>query len=106
MYITRKIPVYSFFDNYIKYDNHEIQPLNMYIIKLISNNDITNMLFRYDISRCNGILLLSLPDDIEYEILEYIKPHKLEDVQYAEIIDDLYNDRIDDNDIYDMKYKK
>ena len=38
------------------------------------------------------------------KIIDYIKPHKIEDVQYAEIIDDLYNDKIDMNYTSFVKY--
>ena len=107
MYKMNAVPVFSLFDNYKKYDNHEIQPYNRYIIKLISDNDFTNMLFRQDISACYGYVLLNLTDDIKYEILEYIKPYKLETVDYAAIIDELYNDTIDEDDVFfDTKYKK
>ena len=103
----KQIPIFGYFDKYKNYDGHKIEPLNKYIIKLISNNKETNFLFNYNECRCYGILLLNLPSSVEYEIKYFIKPHKIIDVNYERIINELYNLKIEDNDeIIDKNFKK
>ena len=86
------VPVYSFFDTYIAYDGHQIEPETVYIVKG-SNNPI---LFPTTISRCYGIKLTYAQSvDIAFEITHYKRPSNLIPVDFNKTINDLYESKID-----------
>jgi len=103
----KTVPIYEYFDMYKVYDNSNIEPYNKYIIKIKSNNEITNMMFNKEYNRCYGFKLLSLKKfDIKYDIIYYCMPSKLINVDFKKPIEDLYNSTIDNEDPENDKYYK
>jgi len=101
------IPVFNYFDSYKSYNGEEIEPLNKYIIKIKSDNNITNLLFKNNICRVYGLLLKYLPNDVIYDIIYFIKASVIKEVNYSILINDLYNKIIiDKNDEKNDKHLK
>lgn len=93
------VPVFSYFDVYKKYNNEPLQKYNYYIIKVLDNDKRTKIIFNNKITRVFGFVLENL--NINYEILYYRKPFKLEEVDFKTPVDELYN-----NDCLDSSIKK
>ena len=101
------VPVFEYFDDYKKYDGSKIEPYNKYIIKLLSGNDVSKLMFKNLINRCYGFKLMNLPPSIEYEIIYFIRPSKLHYVNYKTLVDELYDSKIDnEDDVSDAYLKK
>ena len=77
------------------------------LLKYLSNDNISSMMFPNNYNRCYGFKLLSLKKfDIKYEIIYYCKPSKLINVDFNKPVNDLYNSTIDEDLDNDKYYKK
>ena len=106
MSLIKQIPIFDYFDLYFLYNGLPIEPLNKYIIKINSTCNISNMLFQTDYNKCFGFLLLALPETVKYDIIYVQKPSKIIDVNFKQLIDDLYSCQISDDKAFDLKLKK
>ena len=102
----RQIPIFNYFDNWHKYNNQEIKPFNKYIVKCLTNDNISSMIFRNNYNKVYGTLLNQLPKYVKYEIIYYIEPSNIVNVNFENHIKELYNNSIDNDKEYDMKLKK
>jgi hypothetical protein len=64
------IPVFNYFDVYVKYDGHEIEQYTMYLVKVSDDSIENKILFGATYSRCYGNKLTMIKSfKIKYEIL-------------------------------------
>ena len=101
----KKIPVLSYFDNFEKYDNHEIEDYTQYFIKCKCDNVKEKILFGSRYSRAYGMKLNKIDRNM-FEIIEFLRPSKLNDTNIDELINNLYDKKIIDNDYDDATIKK
>ena len=96
------IPVFNYFDVYKIYDNHQIEDLTYYKIELteISNISGLNIIFNNVHNIVFGYVLKQLPN-LKYTIQYYRRPSHIEDVNFSDNIDELYN-----NETIDMSMRK
>jgi hypothetical protein len=90
-----KIPVFKYFDIFEKYNNETIEPYNYYIIKRVSNDNKSSILYPNLYNLTFGFTLLSLSSDVKYEIEYFMRPSHLIDVNFKTIVDELYKSKID-----------
>lgn len=102
----KKIPKFFYLDNFVKYDGHNIEDNNIYIIKIISNDNLSIMLFDNIFNRCYGMLLNFLGNRIKYKIITFIKPSYIIETNFKKYIDELYNNKISLNENEDKSLKK
>ena len=86
----KKIPVLSYFDNFEKYDNHEIEDYTQYFIKCKCDNVKEKILFGSRYSRAYGMKLNKIDRNM-VEIIELLRPSKLNDTNIDELINNLYD---------------
>jgi hypothetical protein len=96
-----KVPLFNEFDTFTKYDNSEIEDYTLYIIKTSK----TSLLFNKVFNLCYGMFLKPFINDT-LDILAYKKPSFLYDVNFKQIVDDLYSSEISDNAFEDKYIKK
>jgi hypothetical protein len=81
------IPVFSKFDEFVKYDDHEIESLTKYIIKV---NDCDPVMLEKSYDCLYGFSLMAV-DRKRYEIMAYMRPHKIHrGFEIGSIIKELY----------------
>ena len=85
-------PVFTIFDLWKKYDNHNVDDYYQYIAeyKTAYNNHEYEILFRKKYSRCYGYKLNRINKEY-YKILQYRKPSKLNETNSRDQIQLLYN---------------
>lgn len=99
MRMINTVPVFGYFDRYETYDNHAIEDHTLYCVEVNATNFATAILFPYDHSRCFGYQLkFAQSHSIEFIIKYFRRPSRLEEVNYKEPIDALYNNNILSND--------
>jgi hypothetical protein len=91
----KKVPVFGYFDIYKKYDGHKIEDETMYIVKCESKQMKDVILFPTLFSRCFGYKLNRI-DGVPYEIIGFIKPHKVLKCNFSDAIDNLFSTTIDE----------
>ena len=96
-----KIPIFNEFDNFPPYDNSKIQDDNLYIIEV---NKLT-LFFNKRFNLCYGSFLNKLKIK-NVKIVAYKQPSFIRDVNYKNIIDDLYKTEISQNHEEDKYIKK
>ena len=116
-----QIPVFGYFDYYKEYDNHEIEDLTMYIIKIHImpetkkvkgtriKKELLSILFPHTVSRVYGFKLKAVKsflDTIYYEIRYYRRPSSIYNVDYKNAIDELYQTKIHETSDVDKTLKK
>ena len=108
-----KIPKFDYFDIYKDYDNHEIEEFNEYIIEIneeqpyLMDKNILCIICPEKYTRLYGIKLNIINElNIKYKIIYYRRPSNIEEVNYKDIINDLYNKKFNDNDDIDKYIKK
>ena len=109
-----KVPVFRYFDNYVKYDNSEINEFSYYIVKCLDDTDRSNIIFSDRYSRVYGFVLKQI--DMNYEVLYERRPSKIEVVDYKTVVDNVYDTELDDSDkkyiinkttgLLELKYNK
>jgi hypothetical protein len=82
------IPVINSFDDFIVYDNHEIEDYNLYYV-CKTDNEINYLSKRYELTYG-----LNLKTILNYEIISYLKVSKLKKNISNDIIKDVYNDNL------------
>jgi hypothetical protein len=91
----KQVPVFSYFDVYKKYDNHDIEDLTLYIVENYSLHDMdTVLLMPEKYCRLYGFALKKLKRGIfgvPYNVLHYRRPSKIVDVHYRNHIDKVFN---------------
>jgi hypothetical protein len=86
-----EVPVFGYFDQYQKYDNHTIEDLTQYIVHCICQTVANTILFPVEYSRCYGLKLkIAAQHQIQYEILAFQRPFRTEKVNYKGTVDELY----------------
>ena len=100
------IPTFNNFDIFLTYDGHKIEDYTQYIIYCCIQNDETAILFKKTYSRCYGYKLNRISDDIQYNILFYRRPSRLNKSYSDKYIEDLYNIKISENNLEDIEKKK
>ena len=86
----KQIPIFNYFDNYLKYDNHIIEDYNMYVIQSYDTSPESIILAPKKYNRIYGFKLKQMKKD-DYEILYYIRPSNIANVDFNKAVDDLYN---------------
>ena len=61
-------PVFTNFDIFLNYDNHEIEDYTQDIVQCYTINEETSILFRKTYSRCYGYKLNRMSKDIQISI--------------------------------------
>ena len=86
------VPIFSYFDVYKKYNNEPIENYTYYIIEILNGeNSKSTLIFNEKYTRVYGFLLKNLDEEIKYKILYFRKPFKLEEVNFKQPIEELYN---------------
>jgi len=107
LYKISVVPKFDYFDVYKKYDGHEIEEYNMYIIECKTFDNISKMLFPNKRERVYGVKLSNLPKNIEYDIIYYRRPSSLIEVDFKTPIEELYKkDFSSNNEEIELKIKK
>ena len=88
--LIKQIGIFNHFDIYKKYDGHEIKPSNKYIVKCYTDDNISAMIFRNTTNKLYDFLLKALPVHIQYQIIYYIEPSHIVDINFEKNISDLY----------------
>ena len=99
------VPVFNVFDIFLKYDGHKIEDYTQYIIRCDDNDVGTSILFRKKYSRCYGYKLNRI-SDINFTVLYYRRPSKLNKSNSERYINQLYNSFICEDEEEDMTKKK
>jgi hypothetical protein len=86
-----KVPIFTYFDVYKKYNDEPIEDYTYYIIKLYATKLKSEILFREKYSRTYGFVLKEVK--FKYDILYYRTPSKIIDVDFKTPIDDIYNNK-------------
>lgn len=85
------VPVFSYFDIYERYDNHDIDPYTMYYIYCESTDKGINILFPKQYDLHYGIKLIEANRlGIKFNILKYRRPSNLIESDFKTPIDELY----------------
>ena len=87
-----QIPIFSYFDVYKIYDNHEIEDLTLYKIKLLprNNEDEATIIFNAKNNIVYGYVLKQLPE-FKYIIQYYRRPLNTEYVNYKQDVEEIFN---------------
>ena len=80
-----QIPIFNEFDIWKRYDSYPIKELSLYIVKV---NKI-NLFFNKRYSLVYGKYLKNFLEDVD--ILLYTEPSMIKDVDYSEIVENLFN---------------
>lgn len=100
-----KIPIFHYFDVYKKYDGHQVEDLTYYIIEVLDNKKETTILCSDRYSRVFGCVLNQ--SKFKYKILYYRRPHKIEEVDYSSVVEEVYNNEFksfeDEDEVIKMK---
>ena len=99
------IPVFTAFDDFQKYDHHDIEDYTQYLIEAKGASMRNNILFEGKISKVYGYILNKI-DLNDIEILYFRRPCRLVESFSKNHIDDLWNFKISDNPFWDEKHKK
>ena len=99
------IPVFTAFDEFQKYDHHDIEDYTQYLIEAKSASMRNNILFEGKISKVYGYILNKI-DLNDIEILYFRRPCRLVESFSKNHIDDLWNFKISDDPFWDEKHKK
>ena len=89
-------PVFNYFDIFQKYDGHKIEDYTQYIVKCESYAKEDVILFPNVYNRCWGLKLNKI-FDVEYEILAFCRPSKLNESNSKELINNLWSKTLDPN---------
>jgi len=84
------VPVFGYFDEYKEYDNHIIEPYTMYLVEVQNVEASKAILFPTVYHRCFGFKLLHCTD-INYKIHAFRRPSDLEEVDFQEPMNQLFN---------------
>lgn len=94
--LINKVPVFHYFDVYQPYDNHTVEDYTYYIIEIDRESPASTILFGSKYCRTYGFTLkLANTNNIKYLIKQFRRPFKIEEVNYKQAIDTLYNKPID-----------
>ena len=95
----KTIPIFNEFDQFIPYDNSDIEDYNLYVVQPSVNDLFLNKTYNL----CYGLFLKQLKN---VNIISYKEPSNLKEVNYDKIIEELYNDHISDDKDIDIYIKK
>jgi hypothetical protein len=100
-------PVFSYFDLWQPYDNHEIEDYSQYLVNNTSNSVEDLILFPYTTTRIYGYVLNRI-DLKRHNIIisAYKKPSKLVESNSADLINELWNTEISNDSREDSMIKK
>ena len=84
-----QVPVFHYFDNYVKYDNHIIEDLTMYVVMSLDGGEAHNILLPKRYNRVYGFKLKQM-DKNSYDVLYYIRPSNIATVKFSKAVDELY----------------
>ena len=98
-------PVFSVFDIFLPYDEHQIEDYTQYIVQCEDINNENAILFKKKYSRCYGYKLNRIKN-INYTVLYYRRPSKLATANSQKYIDNLYKSKISDDEAEDIDKKK
>jgi hypothetical protein len=99
------IPVFTTFDDFQKYDHHDIEDYTQYLIEVKSESMRNNILFEGKISKIYGYILNKI-DLKDIEILYFRRPCRLVESFAKNHISDLWNFKISNDPFFDEKHKK
>eukprot|EP00466_Bigelowiella_natans_P002722 jgi/Bigna1/130373/aug1.11_g5081 len=83
-----RIPIFHYFDNYVKYDNHSIEDLAMYVVMSLDGGEAHNILLPKRYNRVYGFKLKQMNEN-SYDILYYIRPSNVAAVKFSKAVDKL-----------------
>lgn len=87
----KQIPVFNYFDVYRKYNNEPIEDLCQYIIDVNSISSRTAIIFPTKYTKTFGYVLKQV--NIPYKILYARKPLHIEDVNFENPVNELFNNK-------------
>lgn len=96
-----KIPIFNNFDIWQPYEGEEIKNFHRYVVKYKE----FNVFFNRTINVCYGQFLKYFPRD-KVEILYVKKPSMIANVNYKEVIDELYSTKISDDENENKQLQK
>ena len=97
----KMIPRFNTFDKWMEYNNLEIEDYTLYMVSSTKSNLILNK--RYNL--LYGLILKQL-DREDFKILYFKKPSFVEECDYSNIVDNLWNTEISDDVNIDKSIKK
>jgi len=106
LYNMHEIPVFDYFDIYVKYDNHEIEKYTKYVVKSLCRDIQHTILFGSVYSISYGYKLMNLNDNIQYQIISFCRPSNVVKSNNKKIIDELYKCKISEDEDEDIYLKK
>ena len=95
----KTIPIFNEFDQFIPYDNSNIEDYNLYIVQ----TSVSDLFLNKTYNLCYGLFLKELKN---ITIISYKEPSNLKEVNYDKIIEELYNEHISDDKDIDTYIKK
>ena len=98
----KTIPIFNEFDQFIPYDNSNIEDYNLYVVQPSVNDLFLNKTYNL----CYGLFLKQVINTNNINIISYKEPSNLKDVNYDNIIEELYNENISDDKNIDIYIKK
>jgi hypothetical protein len=96
-----RIPIFNEFDNFTHYDNSDIQDYNLYLVKSKKYSIFLNRV--YNLVYGKYLKQLNLRN---VEIIYYKSPSIIQEVNYKQLIDEVYDSFISDDKDEDIYYKK
>lgn len=99
-----KIPVYTSFDTWCCYDGHKIEDYTEYLIEIFDDDECLKLIFKAKINRTFGVLLNRLK--FNFRIIAQKRASRLTEIKSKEIIKSLYNEKISNDEYFDIEYKK
>lgn len=87
------LPVFNTEDDFIPYDEHELDDYNFYIVKVSFNNSHSKgdlIYFNKKIERVTGFTLRRYTGALTYKILSYARPSKLVENNIKSIVEKVY----------------
>jgi hypothetical protein len=97
----KKIPIFTEFDNFVKYSGQKIENYSLYIVESKSSN----LFFSKRFNLCYGMFLKKVINP-DYTILYFKKPSSIKKVDYQSIVDELWKSKISDDEYIDTYIKK
>lgn len=89
----QQIPVYTIFDVWTIYDNHDVEDYTQYLVYCKDSSIESKILFNKKYNRVYGSVLKQI--DVDYTILYYWRPSKLVPFNGKAVVDKLYSHDID-----------
>ena len=99
----REIPVFSEFDDWLKWDDTELKDLNLYMVQVYSSNIFFNKKYNLVYGK---FLKKMIENKTDLNIICYKKPYYIHKVNYSDVVDELNQTMLSDDIEEDKSNKK